>query len=205
MTTSSFSPAAPNRICPMPSTGLKGGWPDCLPTRPWLRPMSTIPLSSAGGAAARMTLWPPSATGLTPCLTGCAQTESLPIGRYRGLAFGLILHPGGAAEMFLEGAATRRGLLSRDHRGPRAVLNALDRLAEGYQGECNATRRELAVAQDQLRDHTGRLGRPFPHNAYMAELTDLRDQLKAGLSGATPESGAARCRPPPSWPIASSP
>ena len=117
------------------------------------------------------------------------QTESFPIGRYCGLAFGLILHVGGAGEIFLEGAATRRGLLSRDHRGPRAVLNALDRLAEGYPGECGATRRELTVARDQLRDHTARLGRPFIHDAYTAELTDLRDRLKAGLSQATPEPG----------------
>ena len=67
------------------------------------------------------------------------ETRRFPLGRYRGLAFGLVLHPGGAADVFLEGAATRHGMLSRDHRGPRAVLNALDRLADSYPGQCDAT------------------------------------------------------------------
>ena len=58
-----------------------------------------------------------------------------------------MLHPDGAAEVFLEGAATRHGMLSRDHRGPRAVLNALDRLAGSYQGQCDATAADLAIAQ----------------------------------------------------------
>ena len=117
------------------------------------------------------------------------ETKRFPLGRYRGLAFGLVLHPGGAADVYLEGAATRHGMLSRDHRGPRAVLNALDRLAGGYQGQCEAARQDLAIAEGQLRDHEARIGRPFPHDAYRAELTDLRDRLKAGLSQATPEPG----------------
>ena len=91
--------------------------------------------------------------------------------------------------MFLEGAATRQAMLSREHRGPRAVLNALDRLSGTYQGQCDSTAADLAIATAQLRDHEARLGRPFPHDAYLAELTALRDQLKAGLSQATPEPG----------------
>jgi hypothetical protein len=117
------------------------------------------------------------------------ETKRFPLGRTRGLAFGLVLHPGGAADVYLEGAATRHGMLSRDHRGPRAVLNALDRLAGGYQGQCEAARQDLAIAEGQLRDHEARIGRPFPHDAYRAELTGLRDRLKAGLSQTTPESG----------------
>jgi len=117
------------------------------------------------------------------------ETKRFPLGRHRGLEFGLVLHPGGAAEISLEGAAVRHGMLSRDHRGPRAVLNALDRLAGGYPGQCEAARQELAIAQGQLRDHEARIGRPFPHDAYRAELTGLRDQLKAGLSQATSEPG----------------
>ena len=54
---------------------------------------------------------------------------------------------------------------------------------------------DLAIAEGQLRDHEARLGRPFAHDAYLAELTDLRDQLKAGLSQATPEAGQAARRP----------
>jgi N12 class adenine-specific DNA methylase len=117
------------------------------------------------------------------------ESTRLPVGRYRGLDFGLVLHAGGAAEVFLEGQAIRHGLLSREHRGPRAVLNALDRLADSYPGQRDATAADLAIAEGQLRDHQARLGRSFPHAAYITELTALRDQLKAGLSQATPEPG----------------
>jgi hypothetical protein len=117
------------------------------------------------------------------------ETRHIPIGRYRGLTFGLVVHPNGAAEAFLEGAATRHVMLSRDHQGPRAVLNALDRLCCSYQGQCDATRQDLAIAEGQLRDYDARLGRAFPHDGYLNELAGLRDQLKAGLSQATPEPG----------------
>ena len=118
------------------------------------------------------------------------ETKRFPIGQYRGLTFGLVLHPGGAGEVFLEGAVTRHGLLSRDHRGPRAVLNALDRLVGSYPDQCDSTRQDLEIARNQLRDHEARLGRAFPHDAYLAELASLRDQLKLGLSQATPEPAA---------------
>ena len=75
------------------------------------------------------------------------------VGAYRGLGFGLVLYPNGAAEVFLEGAVIRHGLLSRDHRGPRAVMNAVERLAGTYQGQCDATGHDLAIARAQLRDH----------------------------------------------------
>ena len=114
----------------------------------------------------------------------------IPVGRYRGLGFGLVLHAGGAAEVFLEGQTARHALLSRDHRGPRAVLNALERIADGYRGQIDNAAQDLAIAKGQLRDHQARLGKPFPHDGYLSELTDLRDQLKAGLSQATPEPGA---------------
>ncbi len=112
------------------------------------------------------------------------------LGIYRGLRFGLALRPQAAPEVFLEGACTRQEQLSREHRGPRAVMNALDRLIRGYATECDRAKEDLALAQGQLRDYEARLDRPFAHEAYMAELTQLRDQLKAGLSGITPERGA---------------
>jgi N12 class adenine-specific DNA methylase len=118
------------------------------------------------------------------------DTTRVTIGQYHALNFGLVLHSGGSAEVFLEGRATRHGQLSRDHRGPRAVLNALDRIADSYRSQCDATAADLAIAEGQLRDHQARLGKPFPHDGYLSELTDLRDQLKAGLSQATPEPGA---------------
>ena len=117
------------------------------------------------------------------------ETKRFPIGQYRGLAFGVVLHAGGSADVYLEGAASRHGMLSRDHRGPRAVINALDRLAGSYPGQLESARQELAIAEGQLRDHEARIGKPFPHDAYLTELTDLRDRLKAGLSQATPELG----------------
>jgi hypothetical protein len=117
------------------------------------------------------------------------ETARIPLGTYRGLGFGIVLHSQFSPEIYLEGATTRIATLSRDHQGPRAVLNALERLAGGYGSECDRVKRDLGIAESQLRDYQGRLGNPFPHDAYLAELTALRDQLKAGLSSATPEPG----------------
>jgi N12 class adenine-specific DNA methylase/SAM-dependent methyltransferase len=118
------------------------------------------------------------------------QTSRFPLGQYRGLRFGLILHPQFAPEVFLEGATTRQDTLSRDHHGPRAALNALERLAGGYAPEIARIRQELAIAEGQQRDYQARLGTPFPHDSYLSELTALRDQLKSGLSGSAPEPGS---------------
>jgi len=117
------------------------------------------------------------------------EPTRIPIGNYRGLGFGIVLHSQFAPEAYLEGATTRFATLSRDHHGPRAVLNALERLADGYGSECDRVQRDLQIAQSQLRDYQARLGKPFPHDAYLAELTTLRDQLKAGLSGTSQEPG----------------
>ncbi len=107
-----------------------------------------------------------------------------PLGRYCGLRFGMVLHPEWRPEVYLEGATFRKDTLSRDHHGPRAVLNALDRLVGGYAAECDRVRQELAIAESQLRDYQARVGQPFAHGDYLDQLTALRDQLKAGLSGA---------------------
>jgi hypothetical protein len=118
------------------------------------------------------------------------DTTRMPIGTYRGLSFGLVLHPQFPPDVYLDGAITRQSGLSRDHQGPRAVLNALERLANGYGSECVRVRQDLAIAESQLRDYRERLGKPFPHEKYLAELTDLRDQLKADLSAAAHEAGS---------------
>lgn len=110
------------------------------------------------------------------------DTTRVAVGTYRGLKFGVILYPQFAPDVYLEGAATRHTGLSREHRGPRAVLNALERLAGAYGSECLGTRQGLAIAESQLRDYQARLGKPFLHEAYLSEMTGLRDQLKAGLS-----------------------
>jgi hypothetical protein len=116
------------------------------------------------------------------------ETRRTPLGVYRGLAFGIAVGPLGARDVYLEGATMRHGQLARD-AGPRAVLNALGRLAESYPNQLATSRQDLAIAEGQLRDHQARLGRPFPHEEYLSQLADLRDQLKAGLSQATPEPG----------------
>jgi hypothetical protein len=117
------------------------------------------------------------------------DTTRVPIGTYRGLSFGMVLHPQFPPDVYLEGAITRQSGLSRDHQGPRAVLNALERLANGYASECVRVRQDLAIAESQLRDYRERLGKPFAHDAYLTELTNLRDQLKAGLSATHHDDG----------------
>ena len=120
------------------------------------------------------------------------QKQRFPLGIYRGLRFGMVLNPQWAPEVYLEGATVRQDTLSRDHHGPRAILNALDRLAGAYGSECVRVRQDLAIAESQLRDYRDRLGKPFPHEKYLNELTDLRDQLKAKLSAAGYDCGEER-------------
>ncbi len=117
------------------------------------------------------------------------DTRRIPLGTYRGLRFGLVLHPQFPPSVFLEGAIARQSALSREHQGPRAVLNALERLAGGYGSECDRIRQDLAIAESQLRDYDARLGKPFLHDGYLSELIGLRDQLKAGLSATAQVQG----------------
>ena len=114
-----------------------------------------------------------SATSSTPCRSNVRETTRVPLGIYRGLRFGMVLHPQFPPDVYLEGAITRQSTLSREHQGPRAVLNALERLASGYGSECDRVRQDLAIAESQLRDYQARLGKPFLHDAYLSELTEL--------------------------------
>ena len=69
------------------------------------------------------------------------QTQRFPLGKYRGLEFGLIMHALGGTEAYMEGATTRKLSFLKDHPGPRAVVNALEKLADGYEadrGRCPA-------------------------------------------------------------------
>ena len=122
------------------------------------------------------------------------ETRRYPLGVYRGLEFGIVVNPLGAPDAYLEGAGTRHGPLSRD-AGPCAVLNALDRLAGSYESQAATARKDLVIADGQLRDYQARLGQPFAHDAYVTELTGLRDQLKAALAQATPEPGVETLPP----------
>ncbi|MBS0261813.1 MAG: DEAD/DEAH box helicase family protein [Planctomycetes bacterium] len=110
------------------------------------------------------------------------QATPVPLGAYCGIKFGVVVDPNYPLSVYLEGHTTRQTMLTREHQGPRAVLNALERLASSYTPEIARLTHELSIAESQLRDYQGRLGQPFAHEAYLAELTDLRDRLKLGLS-----------------------
>src|SRR6266446_5263161 len=82
-----------------------------------------------------------------------AQLQSLPalvydkhtvaLGQYRGLRFGLVQHPQGAPEVYVEGTLTRYAPLARDVHGPRAILNAVERLIGSAEAEHDKARRDL--------------------------------------------------------------
>jgi hypothetical protein len=123
------------------------------------------------------------------------QRRQVPLGRYQGLPFALVLSPAHDPEICVEGATTRLGTLSREHHGPRAILNAVERVIDGYGAVRASTEKELALAQGQLRDYRARLGADFAHGAYLAALSDLRQQLATALSA--PEAAADGAAGPP--------
>jgi N12 class adenine-specific DNA methylase len=112
--------------------------------------------------------------------------RQFPLGQYRGLRFGIELHPGGAADVYLEGQAVRSGMLNS--LGSRAVMNGLGRVVDSYAEVIERVKQERELARRQLVDYEARIGRVFTHTAYMEELTGLRDRLKVSLSG-TPAEG----------------
>ena len=191
-------PPQPTRAARRPSSSCRNACPTSRPTWKPPRLMPTTPSPSATAASTARTRSTSLALAWTPCRNTSSRAARVPLGVYRGLRFGLTLDPQFAPEVYLEGAITRRSPLSREHHGPRAVLNALERLAGGYGSECSRVQEDLGIAESQLRDYQARLGAPFPHDAYLAELTGLRDQLKAGLSGcaagARRRRAADRCR-----------
>ena len=113
------------------------------------------------------------------------ESTRIPLGAHRGLRFGLILHRDFPPEVYLDGQASRDSALARDHHGPRAILNALDRITGNYRSDIDGLDQHLSLAQTQLHDYQSRLGQPFTHETYLAELTSLRDQLKSLLSANT--------------------
>jgi hypothetical protein len=117
------------------------------------------------------------------------QTRRFSLGTYHGLDFGIVLHANSGPEVFLEGASVRHGSLSRDFHGPRAVMNAVERLASNTGSHCDSARKDLSLSENQLRDYEARLGKPFPYSAYQADLMELRDRLKLALSSTSQEAG----------------
>ena len=80
------------------------------------------------------------------------EPTRIPIGTYRGLTFGVIVNPNFPPDVYLEGAMTRLSGLSKDYQGPRAVLNAQERIASGYAAETVRVREDLSIAESQLLD-----------------------------------------------------
>ena len=113
--------------------------------------------------------------------TTVSEARTVPLGLYRGLAFGVMLHAMGGLEAYLDGHLLRRTEL-RDNAGARAVLNAVERIAGSYQVERERAEQDKAVAEGQLVDFESRLGAVFQHLEYERTLTELRDKLKSGLS-----------------------
>jgi hypothetical protein len=79
--------------------------------------------------------------------------------------------------------------MPREYPGPRVDLNAVERLVDGSQHEREHIQQDLVVDQGRLREYEGRVDQEFGQSAYLSQLTDLRDQLKAGLSDEAPEGG----------------
>ncbi len=117
------------------------------------------------------------------------QATQIELGRFRGVRFGLVLHPDAPAEVLLEGATIRTLSLSKEHQGARAILNAAERIANGYEVEATRTAQELAIAETHLRDYQARQGTVFAHEAYQHTLKALRDQLREGLSAKSESEG----------------
>jgi len=110
------------------------------------------------------------------------EMHTVALGLTRGLRFGLIHDPQGAPEVYIEGVLRRSAALARDLHGPRAILNAVERLIGSATMEHDRATRDLEIARGQRRDYEARLGAAFAHAGYLATLTDLRNQLEAALS-----------------------
>jgi hypothetical protein len=110
------------------------------------------------------------------------RRECVELGMYRGLKFSLDLSPHENPAVCVEGAVTRFEPLSREHRGPRAIMNAVARLVDGYGDERARAAKDLEISRGQLRDYQSRIGGTFQHGAYLEELHTLRDQLERALS-----------------------
>ncbi len=111
------------------------------------------------------------------------RLTQIPLGEIHGLKFGLNLLPNGQApEVTLEGQFTRTTQLSRNHTGPRAILNAIARLESTYQEQLDKTTQDLALANQQTHDFQQRLGQPFADEDYLKHLIELRNQLRTALS-----------------------
>jgi hypothetical protein len=106
----------------------------------------------------------------------------IPLGTYRGLKFGLDLSPYSNPSVRVEGTVTRFENLYREDPGPRAIMNAVARLVDGYGNERAWSMKDLDIARGQLKDYQARIGGSFQHGEYLDQLQSLRDDLETALS-----------------------
>jgi len=127
-----------------------------------------------------------------------------PLGRYRGLAFGIDRHPDGTTDVYWHGATDHTTMLSRESQGPRAVLNALKRLHDSIPDISDKVRSDLVLSRTQLKDFEARIGIAFPHAAHLEQLLSLRDQLRTALAtpATTPSEESSEPQTPDSAAIA---
>ena len=131
-----------------------------------------------------------------------SHTRCFRVGTFRGLEFGIERYPGGIADVYVTGSADRQTMLSRESQGPRAVLNALHRLADTAAEACEKAATDLALARTQLSDYERRIGTPFAHAERLEKLLALRDELKVALSTNAPPVAEGEPAPPTSAEIA---
>jgi N12 class adenine-specific DNA methylase len=130
-----------------------------------------------------------ASTALARVLEGIPENSDrrFLLGKYRGITFG-IEYRWNNADVYLSGETEQRTQLSKESRGPKAVLNALNRITASYDERIESNAKELELSRTQLGDYEVRLGRPYTHSGYLDELTSLRDRLKVALSS-TPTEG----------------
>jgi hypothetical protein len=94
-------------------------------------------------------------------------------------------------DLYLEGAGTREAMLSREHHGPRAILNAVERLAGEYESVCARLQQDLTIAGGTVARLPGTPRRAVPPRSVPVGADALRDQLRVGLSASARTSGEA--------------
>ena len=160
------SPAAACVICRGPSPACPSDCPSCR--RMWPRRKLTPPTKSPSGVGRTHAKTFPlfsarRSTGLPKRVLSRPASRWAPIAAYAsGWSFGR----NSQLKSISKAGALREDTLSREHQGPRAVLNALERMADGYGFACLGIRQDLAIAEGQLRDYQARLGKSFTHEDY---------------------------------------
>lgn len=113
--------------------------------------------------------------------------QDIPLGQYRGGEFGLHSSGSHMLEVYLQREATITTPLARQARGPRAILNALGRLVDGYASAIARLRYDLDLRQTRLGTYRLQSQQTFAHADYQAALQQCCDDLRHALAAHDPE------------------